>query len=91
MPGPHDFCFVVGAKAQVEGLIASVDATGITVAQQGKMSFQCLVSATTRIRKGNRTLALADLQVGNRVHVEGTGLGSATGMCQVSAEEIKLQ
>jgi hypothetical protein len=89
--GTHDACFASGAKAEVEGLIDAKDASSITVAQQGKGDFRCVVSASTRIRKGNRTLALTDLAVGARVHVSGTGHGASSGVCEVDATEIKLQ
>jgi hypothetical protein len=84
-------CFATGAKAEIEGLVSATDLDSITVRQQGKGEYRCLVSAETRIRKGNRTLTLADLAVGNRVHVKGTGLGSAPTSCDVAASEIKLQ
>jgi len=89
--GSHDSCFTSGAKAEVEGLINATATDSITVRQQGKGDFLCLISSSTRIRKGNRTLTVDDLVVGKRVHVKGTGMGDATGVCQVAATEIKLQ
>ncbi|MFI5184860.1 MAG: hypothetical protein ACHQNV_10705 [Vicinamibacteria bacterium] len=89
--GTHDSCFTSGAKAEVEGTIDGKATDSITVMQQGKGDFQCLVSASTRIRKGNRTLTLDDLTLGAHVHVSGTGLGSSGGVCEVDASEIKLQ
>ena len=50
-----------------------------------------MVSDSTRIRKGNRSLTLEDLAVGSRVHVSGTGRGESDGSCEVDATEIKLQ
>ena len=88
--GAHE-CFASGAKAEVEGLIDAKAADSVTVAQQGKGDFRCLVSPSTRIRKGNRSLTLDDLTVGSRVHVSGTGSGASGGVCQVDASEIKLQ
>jgi hypothetical protein len=90
-PSPSDFCFANGAKAEVEGNISAEDASSITVRQQGKGDFQCQVTDSTTIRHGNTHLTLADLKVGNHVHVSGTGLGSLNGVCQVNASEIKLQ
>src|SRR5262249_38608855 len=84
-------CFAVGEKAEVEGNITGKAAAAITVAQEEKGSFECLVTATTRIRHGNTTLTLADLKVGDHVHVSGTGQGLTGGVCRVSADEIKLQ
>ena len=91
-PSPRDFCFATGEKAEVEGNISKTDASSITVSQHGRGDFLCQVSTTsTRIRHGNTNLTLADLEVGDHVHVSGTGLGSLNGVCQVSATEIKLQ
>jgi hypothetical protein len=90
-PAPNSFCFTAGAKAEVEGLISAKDASSITVRQQGKGDYHCVVSASTRIRKGNRTLTLDDLGLGSRVHVSGTGRGDSAGVCEVDASEIKLQ
>ena len=89
--GTHDTCFTAGAKAEVEGLIDSKTASSITVVQQGKGDFRCLISASTRIRKGNRTLTLNDLVAGARVHVSGTGRGASAGVCEVDATEIMVQ
>jgi hypothetical protein len=84
-------CFAVGQKAEVEGNITGKAASAITVAQQGKGSYDCQVTATTRIRHGNTTFTLDDLKVGDHVHVSGSGLGVVGGTCRVSADEIKLQ
>jgi len=84
-------CFAVGDKAEVEGNITGKAAAAITVAQEEKGSFDCVVTATTRIRHGNTTLALDDLKIGDHVHVSGSGLGVVGGACRVSADEIKLQ
>jgi hypothetical protein len=84
-------CFSAGQKAEVEGKIAEKGGSDITVFQQGKGDYLCRVSATTRIRHGNKTFAFSDLKVGNRVHVSGRGQGTNAGACVVEAEEIKLQ
>ena len=85
-------CFSVGAKADVEGLVTENVGSSITVAQQGKGSYVCVVSGGTRIRHGNKTLQMSDLTPGTRVHVSGSGLGpAANGLCQVAASEIKVQ
>lgn len=89
--GPHDSCFAMGAKAEVEGLIDAKAVDSITVAQQGKGDFRCVISASTRIRKGDRSLTVDDLTIGARVHVSGSGGGTSAGVCQVNASEIKLQ
>jgi hypothetical protein len=84
-------CFAAGQKAEVEGNITGKAAAAITVAQQGKGSYDCQVTAMTRIRHGNTTLTLDDLKIGDHVHVSGSGLGTAGALCRVSADEIKLQ
>src|SRR5215470_14048417 len=84
-------CFAVGEKAEVEGNITGKAASAITVAQEGKGSFDCEVTGATRIRHGNTTLTLGDLKVGDHVHVSGSGLGVTGGVCRVSADEIKRQ
>jgi hypothetical protein len=84
-------CFTAGQKAEVEGRIASTGGSDITVSQQGKGDYLCRVSASTRIRHGNKTFAFADLKVGDHVHVSGRGAASSGGKCTVDAEEIKLQ
>lgn len=80
-----------GPNTQVEGLIQSKGAASIVVSQQGKGDFQCDVGSSTRIRKGNTTYTLAQLQPGLRVHVSGQGLGAAGSLCRVAADEIKVQ
>ena len=86
-----DKCFKAGEKAEVEGNISAKAAGAIKVAQQGKGAFECEVSASTRIRKGNKTFTFDDLAVGMHVHVSGTGLGPSGSVCRVSADEIKIQ
>jgi hypothetical protein len=89
--GAHDACFTSGAKAEIEGNVDAKAADSITVMQQGKGDYRCVVSPSTRIRKGNRSLTLDDLKIGSHVHVSGTGRGSSAGVCEVDASEIKLQ
>lgn len=79
----------VTGKTELEGAIASKAGTSITVNGQ-----VVLVPSTAVIRHGSRVLALADLHVGDRVHVSanrvtaGTGLATTT---QLEATEIKVQ
>jgi hypothetical protein len=86
-------CAAVGGKAEIEGTITATAASSITVFQEGEVkgNYVCQVSGATRIRKGNKTFTLGQLQIGGRVHVSGTGLGMSGGMCQVRADEIKVQ
>jgi hypothetical protein len=89
-PNPSASC-AAGANAEVEGIITGKGGSTVTVRQQAKGDFLCLVSGSTRIRKGNTTYTLADLQAGWRVHVKGTQQGLSGSACQVSATEIKVQ
>jgi hypothetical protein len=87
---PRNAC-AAGSNAEVEGMITGKGASSITVTQQAKGDYLCLVSAGTRIRKGNTTFTFAELQSGWRVHVKGTQQGLSGNACQVTASEIKVQ
>jgi hypothetical protein len=89
-PGPGKGACAAGAKVEVEGTISSKSGSTITVNQQGKGLFACEVGSA-RIRKGNTTYTVAQLQAGWRVHVSGTGLGDSGGTCRVAADEVKVQ
>jgi len=89
-PNPSAAC-PAGANAEVEGIITGKGASSVTVRQQAKGDYLCLVSGATRIRKGNTTYTFAELQSGWRVHVKGTQQGLSGSACQVSASEIKVQ
>jgi hypothetical protein len=89
-PNPSASC-AAGANAEVEGIITGKGSASVTVRQQAKGDFLCLVSGATRIRKGNTTYTFAELQSGWRVHVKGTQQGLSGSACQVSASEIKVQ
>lgn len=90
-PSPESKCFAPGANAEVEGKITAKGGSDITIAQQGKGDFQCFATGATTIRKGNTTYTFDQLQTGWRVHVKGTGLGASGDLCQVQADEIKVQ
>jgi hypothetical protein len=90
-PAPPKSACAIGAKVEVEGTISGTSGSTISVNQQGKGTFACQVSGGTRIRKGNTSYTLAQLQVGWRVHVSGSGLGESGGTCRVAADEIKVQ
>jgi len=89
-PTPSAAC-AAGANAEVEGIITGKGGSSVTVTQQAKGDYLCLVSAGTRIRKGNTTYTFAELQTGWRVHVKGTQQGLSGSACQVTASEIKVQ
>jgi hypothetical protein len=90
-PPPPSASCAVGGKAEVEGIITGKGASSVTVRQQAKGDYLCLVSASTRIRKGNTTYTFDQLQGGWRVHVKGTQQGMSGSACQVSASEIMVQ
>jgi hypothetical protein len=89
-PNPSAAC-AAGANAEVEGIITGKGGSSVTVTQQAKGDYLCLVSSGTSIRKGNTTYTFAELQTGWRVHVKGTQQGPSGSACQVSASEIKVQ
>jgi hypothetical protein len=89
-PNPAAAC-AAGANAEVEGIITGKGASSVTVRQQAKGDYLCLVSSGTRIRKGNTSYTFGELQTGWRVHVKGTQQGLSGSACQVSATEIKVQ
>jgi hypothetical protein len=69
--------------AELEGLITSINSTARTLVVNGQT---VSVPTTARIRHGDVTLMLADLRIGQRVHVKGTLSGST-----VVASEVILQ
>ena len=71
----------VTGKVEIEGLIASITGTSITVNAQA-----VLVPATAVIRHGSRTVAFSELVVGDRVHVRAYWQDTA-----LEATEVKLQ
>lgn len=72
---------------EIEGLIKSINGDVIVVSDaSSKLDLEVKVVDTTIIRKGNRTLALADLKVGDRVHVKARFIDDVR-----TAVEIKLQ
>lgn len=89
-PVPGQSACAAGTKVEVEGIISARSGSTITVNQQGKGPFACEVGSA-RIRKGNTTYTVAQLQPGWRVHVSGTGLGESGGTCRVAADEVKVQ
>ena len=90
-PSPDASCFGLGEHAEVEGNISQKGTSDVTVHQNGKGDFLCLVSPSTRIRHGNKQFTFDQLEAGDHVHVKGSGLGSVNGMCEVQADEVKVQ
>ena len=76
-----------GQVKELEGLITAVSETSITVANASTHRDEtAAINANTVIRRGNRTLTVADLQAGNRVHVKTEGERDS-----LVALEIRLQ
>jgi len=71
------------SKSEIEGRIAAIDPGARTMIVD---ALTISVPTTTRIRKGQKDLALTDLKVGQRVHVRGTPSGS-----MLVASEVTLQ
>jgi hypothetical protein len=68
---------------ELEGLITSINSTARTLVVDGQTAS---VPTTGTIRHGDQTITLADLHVGQRVHVKGTLTGS-----KFVASEVILQ
>ncbi len=59
-------------NVEIEGTLTSAAADSIVVATQSHGNFTVALTSTTIIRKGQTTVAPADLKVGDRVHVKAT-------------------
>src|SRR5215203_1317095 len=76
-------------KVEIEGAIAATAGDSIVVNGQ-----TVVVPATCPVRHGSRTLSLADLQVGDRVHVRASRTTSGIGVTATTtleATEVKVQ
>jgi len=72
-------------KVEIEGLIASISASQVSVRGQ-----TVAVTGGTVIRREETALSLGDLEVGDRVHVRATRITTG-GTTSLEAMEIKLQ
>ncbi len=72
-------------RGSLSGFVTAVSATTITV-----RGVVVTVPAATKIRHGNRTLSMADIQVGDHVQVKGTTTTTTTGTV-FTAAEIKVE
>lgn len=70
-------------KGEFQGRITAIDATAKTFQVSG---MTVKVAAATTIRHGNKTVAFADLKVGDHVEVKGTKDGTT-----LTASEIKVE
>jgi hypothetical protein len=61
-----------GPELEIEGIITAASATSITVHDAHNADVVVELTSTTIIRKGETTVAAADLRVGDRVHVKAT-------------------
>lgn len=88
-PPPTNSSPITTRKVEIEGLIAAKAGDSITVNAQA-----VVVPPTCVIRHGNTTFSLADLHVGDRVHVKGSRItvgSGATATSTIEATEVKLQ
>ena len=74
-----------GNRGSLSGFVTAISATTITV-----RGVVVTVPAGTVIRHGNRTLLMADIQVGDHVQVKGTTTTTTTGTT-FTATEIKVE
>lgn len=74
------------SKVEIEGTVTAISAASITV-HNNRGDQTAAIVASTVIRKGNRTLTVADIPVGSRVHVKAQRAADST----LVATEIKLQ
>lgn len=70
-------------KVEVEGIVTHIAGTMLTVAGRS-----ILVTSTTTIRHGDTTLALSNIHVGDRIHVDGT---ITSGTSTITATTIDVQ
>jgi len=77
-----------GQTKELEGLITAVSNASITVMNASTAKNEtAAITASTVIRKGNKTLKASDLKVGDRVHVKTTAAADGS----LTATEIMLQ
>ncbi len=74
-----------GNRGSLSGFVTAISATTITV-----RGVVVTVPSGTAIRHGNRTLLMADIQVGDHVQVKGTTATTTTGTT-FTATEIKVE
>jgi hypothetical protein len=70
-------------ELEIEGTIKAASATSITVHDSHGADVVVALTSTTIIRKGDATIAAADLKVGDQVHVKATSLNNVNTAVQV--------
>ena len=68
---------------EIEGIITAASATSITVHDSHNADVVVELTSTTVIRKGETTVAAADLKVGDRVHVKATSANNVNTAVEV--------
>jgi hypothetical protein len=76
--------------AQLEGLILDIDGDMFIMYTSKKVEQMVLVTEVTRIRKGNETLTIDDLEVGYRVHVKGLSNDGKTKALEVIVQNTNI-
>ncbi|MGA7616277.1 MAG: DUF5666 domain-containing protein [Thermoanaerobaculia bacterium] len=72
---------------EIEGVVTAVAADSISVTTEGHGDYDVAVNEDTIVRKGNQILTIADVKVGDRVHVKARQEEDKS----LTAVEIKLQ
>jgi hypothetical protein len=74
-------------ELEIEGIITAVSATSITVHDSHNADVVVALTSTTVIRKGETTIAAADLKVGERVHVKATSANNVNTAVEVIVQD----
>ncbi len=70
-------------ELEIEGTITAASATSITVHDSHNADVVVALTSTTVIRKGDTTIAAADLKVGDQVHVKATSANNVNTAVEV--------
>jgi hypothetical protein len=72
---------------EIEGIITAASATSITVHDSHDADVVVALTSSTIIRKGETTVAAADLKVGERVHVKATSANNVNTAVEVVVQD----
>lgn len=78
-------------ELQFKGTITAASATSITVHDSHGADVVLVLTATTVIRKGDATIAAADLKVGDQVHVKATSANNVNTATQVVVQTAEAE
>lgn len=74
-------------ELEIEGIITAASAASITVHDSHNADVVIALTSTTIIRKGETTVAAADLKVGERVHVKATSANNINTAVEVIVQD----